>query len=86
MTAGGCGSRVSAGPFIDTTPGQMAAADNRPVYEVYLCGHQELKCIEAGNGVVTEGPPPPETKWALWAPGVERNERVKALLEWLRLA
>lgn len=88
IVAGGCRSRASGGPFIDTTSGQMAAAaaDNRSVYEVYLCGHQELKCINAGNGVVTEGPPTHGNKMGSLGAGVERYERVNALPEWLRLA
>lgn len=72
---------MSGGPFIDPTSGQMAAAAaDRPVYELYLCGHQELKCIKAGNRVVTTGLPPPETKWPLWAPGLRGARGLKRYL------
>lgn len=34
-------ARVSEGPFIYMTSGQMATADNRFIYEVYLCSYEE---------------------------------------------
>lgn len=41
MAADGGSSQVCAGPFIYMTPGQMATADNRFIYEVYLCSDEE---------------------------------------------
>lgn len=84
ITAAGCRSRVSGGPFIDTTSGQMAAGDNRPVYEVCLCGHQELKCIKAGNRVVTTDPPTPGNK--LGTLGLRGPRRLKRYLSGSELA
>lgn len=58
---------MSRGPFIYMTSGQMATTDNRFIYEVYLCSHQELKCIKVVKSVTTESS---KTKWPLYLIGL----------------
>ena len=71
------------GPFIYMTSGQMATADNRSIYEFYLCSHQELKCIKMVKSGTTEGS---KTKWPLYLIGL-RGILVNATVrEWAALS
>lgn len=49
------------------TSGQMATTDNRFIYEVYLCSHQEWKRIKVVKSVTTESS---QTKWPLYLIGL----------------
>lgn len=79
--ADGYRSQVSRGPFIYMTSGQMATADNRFIYEVYLCSHQELKWIK----VVKCDNWGPQNNMATLHTGVKRYKS-KMLREWAALS